>query len=232
MPSGLSASSNSALASAMAARASAGRPARGVDDGQPDQAVPEAEALPGPPPGVDGLFGLGHRAVPPAGDQVPDRHHPVGPGRPSLVPGPPEQLQTLLEQPEGTLEVALGGHHEGLVVERVGGPGGIAEPALDGQGLPVEPRGGREVLLPPGDPPGPGEGLGPRRRRLPPTTWYDRFPGGCVTSRLRSATDPDGRFAAEAPAVLEFASRQALDQRLEERSGGRLHLDPVPRDSS
>ncbi|HET6812742.1 MAG TPA: RIO1 family regulatory kinase/ATPase, partial [Actinomycetota bacterium] len=63
-------------------------------------------------------------------------------------------------------------------------------------------------------------------------TWYDRFPGGCVTSRLRSATDPDGRFAAEAPAVLEFASRQALDQRLEERSGGRLHLDPVPRDSS
>ena len=64
------------------------------------------------------------------------------------------------------------------------------------------------------------------------TTWYDRFPGGCVTSRLRSATDPDGRFAAEAPAVLEFASRQALDQRLEERSGGRLHLDPVPRDSS
>jgi hypothetical protein len=40
-----------------------------------------------------------------------------------------------------------------------------------------------------------------------------------VTSRLRSATDPDGRFAAEAPAVLEFASRQALDQRLEERSG-------------
>jgi hypothetical protein len=53
-----------------------------------------------------------------------------------------------------------------------------------------------------------------------------------VTSRLRSATDPDGRFAAEAPAVLKFASRQALDQRLEERSGGRLHLDPVPRDSS
>ncbi|MFL6271101.1 MAG: phosphatase PAP2 family protein, partial [Actinomycetes bacterium] len=63
-------------------------------------------------------------------------------------------------------------------------------------------------------------------------TWYDRFPGGCVTSRLRSATDPDGWFAAEAPAVLGFASRQALDRRLEERSGGRLHLDPVPRDSS
>ena len=53
-----------------------------------------------------------------------------------------------------------------------------------------------------------------------------------MTSRLRSATDPDGRFAAEAPAVIEFASRRVLDQRLKERSGGRLHLDPVPRDSS
>jgi hypothetical protein len=62
-------------------------------------------------------------------------------------------------------------------------------------------------------------------------TWYDRFPGGCVTSRLWSATDRDGRFAAEAPAVLEFATRQDLGQRLEERSGGRLHLDPVPRES-
>jgi hypothetical protein len=70
-----------------------------------------------------------------------------------------------------------------------------------------------------------------RTERLPGggfgATWYDRFPGGCVTSRLRSAADPDGRFAAEAPAVLEYATRQALRQRLEERSGGRLHLDPV-----
>jgi tRNA A-37 threonylcarbamoyl transferase component Bud32/membrane-associated phospholipid phosphatase len=70
-----------------------------------------------------------------------------------------------------------------------------------------------------------------RTERLPGggfgATWYDRFPGGCVTSRLRSAADADGRFAAEAPAVLEYATRQALRERLEERSGGRLHLDPV-----
>ena len=68
-----------------------------------------------------------------------------------------------------------------------------------------------------------------RVERLPGgygATWYDRFPGGCVTSRLRSAGDPDGRFVAEAPAVLGFATRQALQRLPEERSGGRLHLDP------
>jgi tRNA A-37 threonylcarbamoyl transferase component Bud32 len=63
-------------------------------------------------------------------------------------------------------------------------------------------------------------------------TWHDRFPGGCVTSRLRSAADPDGRFVAEAPVVLGFVPRQALRQVLDERSSGRLHLDPVPPDSS
>jgi hypothetical protein len=58
-------------------------------------------------------------------------------------------------------------------------------------------------------------------------TWHDRFPGGCVTSRLRSTADPDGRFATEAPVVLGFVPRQALRQLLGERSGGRLHLDPA-----
>jgi tRNA A-37 threonylcarbamoyl transferase component Bud32 len=57
-------------------------------------------------------------------------------------------------------------------------------------------------------------------------TWYDRFPGGCVTSRLRLTTDPNGEFAAQAPQVLEFTSRAALQQALRQRSGGRLQLDP------
>jgi hypothetical protein len=57
-------------------------------------------------------------------------------------------------------------------------------------------------------------------------TWYDRFPGGCVTSRLHLTTDPNGEFAAQAPAVLGFTSREALRRALDERSGGRLHLDP------
>ena len=57
-------------------------------------------------------------------------------------------------------------------------------------------------------------------------TWYDQFPGGCVTSRLRSTTDIQGTFATQAPLVLGFTTRQALQQALEERSNRRLHLDP------
>ena len=61
-------------------------------------------------------------------------------------------------------------------------------------------------------------------------TWYDQFPGGCVTYQLRSTTDIEGTFATQAPLVLGFTTRQALQQALEERSNGRLHLDPpVPR---
>jgi hypothetical protein len=58
-------------------------------------------------------------------------------------------------------------------------------------------------------------------------TWYDRFPGGCVTHRLDSTTDIEGNFAVEAPLVLRFATRQQLRQALNERSNGRLHLDPA-----
>jgi hypothetical protein len=57
-------------------------------------------------------------------------------------------------------------------------------------------------------------------------TWYDQFPGGCVTSRLRLTTDPNGEFAAQAPQVLGFTSRAALQAALSRRSDGRLQLDP------
>jgi membrane-associated phospholipid phosphatase/tRNA A-37 threonylcarbamoyl transferase component Bud32 len=57
-------------------------------------------------------------------------------------------------------------------------------------------------------------------------TWYDQFPGGCVTSRLHLTTDPNGEFAAQAPQVLGFASRAALAEALSQRSDGRLQLDP------
>ncbi len=57
-------------------------------------------------------------------------------------------------------------------------------------------------------------------------TWYDRFPGGCVTYRLHSTSDLQGRFASEVPLLFGFASRQVLRQALHERSGGRLQLDP------
>jgi tRNA A-37 threonylcarbamoyl transferase component Bud32 len=57
-------------------------------------------------------------------------------------------------------------------------------------------------------------------------TWYDRFPGGCVTYRLHSTTDPTGQFANEAPQVLGFTTREQLRQALSQRSSGRLQLDP------
>ena len=57
-------------------------------------------------------------------------------------------------------------------------------------------------------------------------TWYDQFPGGCVTYRLHSTTDPTGKFANEAPQVLGFTTREQLRRALSQRSGGRLQLDP------
>jgi hypothetical protein len=57
-------------------------------------------------------------------------------------------------------------------------------------------------------------------------TWYDQFPGGCVTSRLHLTSDPNGEFAAQAPQVLGFTSRAALQEALSQRSQGRLQLDP------
>jgi hypothetical protein len=58
-------------------------------------------------------------------------------------------------------------------------------------------------------------------------TWYDQFPGGCVTSRLHLTTDPNGEFAAQAPQVLGFTTRAALHEALSQRSDGRLRLDPA-----
>jgi membrane-associated phospholipid phosphatase/tRNA A-37 threonylcarbamoyl transferase component Bud32 len=57
-------------------------------------------------------------------------------------------------------------------------------------------------------------------------TWYDRFPGGCVTYRLHSTSDVEGSFAIELPGLLGFTSRATLRQALSQRSGGRLELDP------
>ena len=57
-------------------------------------------------------------------------------------------------------------------------------------------------------------------------TWYDQFPGGCVTSRLHLTTDPNGEFAGQAPQVLGFTTRTALQAALSQRSHGRLQLDP------
>jgi tRNA A-37 threonylcarbamoyl transferase component Bud32 len=57
-------------------------------------------------------------------------------------------------------------------------------------------------------------------------TLHDRFPGGCVTYRLRSPSDLKDVVAGQVPLLFGFTSRQALRRALQERSGGRLHLDP------
>jgi hypothetical protein len=54
------------------------------------------------------------------------------------------------------------------------------------------------------------------------------FPGGCVTAQLSSAGAADPAFITEASTILDFTTRQALQQTLEQRSSGRLHLDPLP----
>jgi tRNA A-37 threonylcarbamoyl transferase component Bud32/membrane-associated phospholipid phosphatase len=79
--------------------------------------------------------------------------------------------------------------------------------------------------------PSPTEGVRHFQRIESPTgqftaTWYDQFPGGCVTSRLHLTTDPNGEFAGQAPQVLGFTSRAALQAALSQRSDGRLQLDP------
>jgi tRNA A-37 threonylcarbamoyl transferase component Bud32 len=55
---------------------------------------------------------------------------------------------------------------------------------------------------------------------------FDAFPGGCVTTRLSAPAGRGVSVATEAPLILGFTTRQTLQQALEQRSGGRLHLDP------
>jgi len=58
------------------------------------------------------------------------------------------------------------------------------------------------------------------------TIWYDRFPGGCVTTQMTAPTTLRTPLAREAILAIDFTTRQALAQVLETRSAGRLHLDP------
>jgi hypothetical protein len=49
-----------------------------------------------------------------------------------------------------------------------------------------------------------------------------------VTAQLDWTSAADIGFVAEARLIIDFTTRQALQQALEQRSGGRLHLDPLP----
>jgi hypothetical protein len=62
----------------------------------------------------------------------------------------------------------------------------------------------------------------------PSATWYTLFPGGCVTAQLDWTSAADPALVTEAESLIDFTTRQTLQQALEQRSGGHLHLDPLP----
>jgi tRNA A-37 threonylcarbamoyl transferase component Bud32 len=64
--------------------------------------------------------------------------------------------------------------------------------------------------------------LGPRFE----ATRFDRFPGGCVTAQADAPAAYRAEVTGELSAILGYTTRQALGQALEQRSGGRLRLDP------
>jgi tRNA A-37 threonylcarbamoyl transferase component Bud32 len=55
---------------------------------------------------------------------------------------------------------------------------------------------------------------------------YDVFAGGCVATRVSGPTRTRAELTSDASLMLDFTTRQALQQALERRSDGRLHLDP------
>jgi tRNA A-37 threonylcarbamoyl transferase component Bud32 len=66
-----------------------------------------------------------------------------------------------------------------------------------------------------------------RIERLAPqfsATRFDVFAGGCITTHLTAPAAHRAELATEAPLLLGFTSRQALQQALEQRSEGRLQL--------
>jgi tRNA A-37 threonylcarbamoyl transferase component Bud32/membrane-associated phospholipid phosphatase len=61
-------------------------------------------------------------------------------------------------------------------------------------------------------------------------TVFEVFPGGCVTTGSTAPAAYQAELSTQATALLGFTSRQTLQQLLEQRSDGRLHLDPDSHD--
>ena len=60
------------------------------------------------------------------------------------------------------------------------------------------------------------------------TTRFDVLPRGCLTTRLVTPPEREAGLAAEIPQLLDFRTRLDLERTLDQRSDGRLHLDPAP----
>jgi hypothetical protein len=59
-------------------------------------------------------------------------------------------------------------------------------------------------------------------------TRFDRFPGGCVTTQAAVPAANRAEITSQLATILHYTSRQTLQQALDERSDGRLQLDPPP----
>jgi tRNA A-37 threonylcarbamoyl transferase component Bud32 len=55
---------------------------------------------------------------------------------------------------------------------------------------------------------------------------FDVFPGGCVATRFSAPARGRAELTSEATLLLDFTTRQALQQALDRRSNGRLQLNP------
>jgi tRNA A-37 threonylcarbamoyl transferase component Bud32 len=68
-----------------------------------------------------------------------------------------------------------------------------------------------------------------RINRLTPSfeaTHFDLFPGGCVTAQAAVPAANRAEITSQLPTILDYTTRQALQQALDQRSSGRLRLDP------
>jgi tRNA A-37 threonylcarbamoyl transferase component Bud32/membrane-associated phospholipid phosphatase len=63
-------------------------------------------------------------------------------------------------------------------------------------------------------------------------TRFDVFPGGCVTAQAAVPAANRAEVTSELVTILGYTTRQALQQALDQRSGGRLRLDPATARSS
>jgi len=57
-------------------------------------------------------------------------------------------------------------------------------------------------------------------------TRFDLFPGGCVTAQVAVPAANRAEVTSELATIVGYTTRQALQQALVQRSGGRLRLDP------
>ena len=57
-------------------------------------------------------------------------------------------------------------------------------------------------------------------------TRFDRFPGGCVTAQATVPAANRAEITSQLTTIVGYTSRQTLQQALDQRSGGRLRLDP------